>query len=165
MNARSCPPPVSRRPITLLLAAGACSLVAVQPAVSGEGHPGSPEETQEASAAAVAQPVQKVTGEVAAGASGMLIHIDPSTGRIVKQPAPGTVPLQLTPQELNALSTTGKGLVEVPSAVPGGGVRIDLQGRFQSPVFATVGPDGKLVIRHLQEIPATGSDESRQDTK
>jgi hypothetical protein len=35
--------------------------------------------------------------------------------------------------------------------VPGGGVRIDLQGRFQSPLIGTIGTDGKVKIEHLGE--------------
>lgn len=144
--------------ITVLLAVGAYSLVAAQPAVSGEGQPGSPTETRETCRGPVAQPDQTGVGEFAAGASGMLIHVDPKTGSLLKQPAPGTVPLQITPQMLNALSTSGKGLVELPSTVPGGGVRIDLQGRFMSPLFATIGSDGELRLHHLHEIPVTEGD-------
>jgi hypothetical protein len=88
----------------------------------------------------------------------MFVHIDPQTGVILQQPAPGTVPLQLTPQILNALSTSAQGLIEVPSAVPGGGVSINLQGRFQSAVFGTIGTDGKSTVRHLPQIPISGSD-------
>jgi len=35
--------------------------------------------------------------------------------------------------------------------VPGGGVKVDLQGRFRSPLIATVGADGKLKTQHLGE--------------
>lgn len=159
MNAHIGTREVTRRgAITVLLAVGACLLVAVQPAVSGEGRPGSSAETQETCNAVVAQPGQEPVSGAAAAVSGMLIHVDPKTGHILKQPAPGTVPLQLTPQMLNTLSTSGKGLVAVPNNVPGGGVRIDLQGRFMSPLFATVGPDGELRIRHMHEMPATEGD-------
>jgi hypothetical protein len=81
--------------------------------------------------------------------SGMVVYVDPQTGVVRSEPAPGTVPLQLTPQERNALSTSHEGLVEVP--LPGGGHKLDLQGRFQSPLIGTMGPDGKLRIQHLGE--------------
>ena len=86
-----------------------------------------------------------------AGTSGIIVHIDPQTGAILKEPAPGTVPLQLTPKETAAMSTSHEGLAEVPSAVPGGGVKVDLQGRFRSPLIANVGPDGKVRLQHLGE--------------
>jgi hypothetical protein len=88
------------------------------------------------------------------GAAGMTIYIDPQTGAILKEPAPGTVPLQLTPQLRNALSTSHQGLAETPSAVPGGGIKLDLQGRFQNPLFVTIDAAGKLKMQHLGETPA-----------
>ena len=88
------------------------------------------------------------------GAAGMTIYIDPQTGAILKEPAPGSVPLQLTPQLRNALSTSHQGLVETPSAVVGGGIKLDLQGRFQNPLIVTIDADGKLKTQHLDETPA-----------
>ena len=83
----------------------------------------------------------------------MAVHIDPQTGRFLKEPVPGTVPLQLTPQVQNASSTSHEGLVEAPSAVPGGGIKLDLQGRFQSPLIATIDANGKVRMQHLGERP------------
>ena len=40
---------------------------------------------------------------------------------------------------------------EVPSSVPGGGVKVDLQGRFQSPLVGTIDADGKVKMQHLDE--------------
>ena len=66
----------------------------------------------------------------------MRVHIDPSTGAIVPAPVGPPAPAQLAP----AASHSAQGLVERPA--PGGGVMLDLQGRFLSPVTATVAPDG-----------------------
>ena len=85
----------------------------------------------------------------------MTIHIDPQTGTILKEPAPGTVPLQLTPELQNRLSTSDTGLVEVPSAVPGKGVKIDLQGRFQNPLIVTIDANGQVKTQHLNEAPGS----------
>ena len=87
------------------------------------------------------------------GAPGVVIYVDPLTGAILREPAPGTVPLQLTPQLLNALSTSHQGLVETPSAVAGGGVKLDLQGRFQNSLFITIDANGKTKMQHLDETP------------
>jgi len=95
------------------------------------------------------QPAQ-VTTE---GASGIKIYIDPQTGAILREPAPGTAPLQLTPELRNALSTSHQGLAEGPSAVPGGGFKVDLQGRFQSPLVGTIDANGKVMMQHLGEPP------------
>ena len=87
------------------------------------------------------------------GAVGMVVHIDPQTGAVLSGPAPGSVPLFLSAEEQNAFSTSHQGLVEVPAAVPGGGFKLDLQGRFQSPLFVTVQPGGESNIQHLGEEP------------
>lgn len=87
-------------------------------------------------------------------AAGMTIHVDPKTGALLAEPVPGSVLLQLTPQLRDALNTSHQGLAEVPSSVPGGGFKLDLQGRFQNPLIVTIDADGKLRIRHLHEAPA-----------
>jgi len=79
---------------------------------------------------------------------GMRVHIDPQTGRFTTNPGAG-IPMQLSPAEVNALSTSHHGLVEALSPRPRGGVFINLQGRFQSPLVATVDETGKVTIRHL----------------
>jgi len=45
--------------------------------------------------------------------------------------------------------------VEVPSPVPGGGVKVDLHGRFQSPLIVTIDANGKVKTQHLGETPAS----------
>ncbi|MBE0543314.1 MAG: hypothetical protein IH623_18365 [Verrucomicrobia bacterium] len=81
------------------------------------------------------------------GTSGRRVYIDPATGR------PGSIPptippgLSRLPEVANALSTSSEGLREVPVAAPGGGVMVDLQGRFRSLVTATVGADGSVGLR------------------
>jgi len=91
-------------------------------------------------------------------AGGMRVHIDPQTGRLTTKPGAG-IPLQLSPAEVNALSTSHHGLVEALSPRQRGGVFINLQGRFQSPLVATVDEMGKVTIRHLD------ADASSAETK
>jgi hypothetical protein len=136
---------VTRKLLTSLLGAAACFAVTAQPAFSEEGAHGS-------GATALPPTVEKPA--LPAGASGMTVYVDPQTGAILKEPAPGGVPLQLSPQEQSALSTSHEGLVEVP--VPGGGVKVDLQGRFQSPLIGTIDAHGKLQMEHLGESPESG---------
>lgn len=89
----------------------------------------------------------------AATSGGMTVYVDPNTGLFLREPAPGHVPLKLSPQLQNALSTSHEGLVEVPSSVPGGGIKVDLQGRFQSPLVVVIDADGKPRTLHLSEQP------------
>ncbi|MBI3250112.1 MAG: hypothetical protein HYZ50_26760 [Deltaproteobacteria bacterium] len=96
-----------------------------------------------------------VQGTPAQPAAGMKVYVDPQTGEVVEPPA------QEPPQsELDAgaaaTSTSSAGLVPEPSPVPGGGTLIHLQGRFQSPVVATQGSDGKVKIEHQAPDTTTG---------
>ena len=133
-----------------LLALVAWLVMAVQPAFPEEGQSASPGQTQMGSNAGGSQP----PAAVPEGAAGMIIYIDLQTGALLHAPAPGTVPLQWTPELQNALSTSQHGLVETPAA--GGGVKVDLQGRFQSPLVATIDAHGNLRMQHLQVLPESG---------
>ena len=89
------------------------------------------------------------------GAAGMRVYINPNTGEILQPPA--GAPATETPEALEkAFSTSSEGLVETPSPVPGGGVILDLQGRFRSPLVATQGADGKISIEHGPAVPGAG---------
>ena len=80
-----------------------------------------------------------------ASAPGMKAYVDPQTGELLPERPP-----DLPPEPASAaLDHSTAGLVEVPA--PGGGSMIDLQGRFQSPLVATVAPDGTLRVRHADE--------------
>jgi hypothetical protein len=137
------------RLLTSLLGVTTCFVMAGGPAFSGEGSP------QTGAGTSVGQPPDEKAPAVPERASGMTVYIDPQTGAILQEPAPGTVPLELTPQERNALSTSHEGLVEVPSPVPGGGVKLDLQGRFQNPLIVTIDPNGRVKTQHLGETHET----------
>ena len=149
---------VTRSLLTSLLGAAACFAVAARPAFAGEGQTGPSVQTQAGSGTSVPQPPAEKPAAVPGGAPGMMIYVDPKTGKFLKEPAPGHVPLELSPQLQNALSTSHEGLVEVPSSVPGGGIKLDLQGRFQSPLFGTIDADGKLKMQHLKETSESGDE-------
>ena len=108
----------TRRMATLLALAATVFLIGARPAAADDGSVppnGAP--------------------NVAPGRAGSRIQIDPQTGRRVPAPS-GGVALPASP----AFSTSHAGLVEKPA--PGGGVMVDLQGRFRSAATATVGTDG-----------------------
>lgn len=84
---------------------------------------------------------------------GLNVYIDPQTGEFIQEPRPGQEALKITPEMQNATSTSSEGLVEEISPVPGGGVMIDLKGRFQSPLIITQDPAGKQKTRHLNDLP------------
>ena len=73
---------------------------------------------------------------VAPGEAGMIATIDPETGETVVSAGSG-----------DAFNTSDEGLVEVPSTAPGGGMMVDLQGRFQNTAVATVCDSDSVHIR------------------
>ena len=157
MRARTYRERIIHRLLTSLLATGACCAVAAQPASPSESQPVPPGQTETGQGVSLPQQGAGEPAAALSGASGMVIYIDPQTGAIRNTPTPGTVPVQLTPQLQNALSTSHQGLTESPNPVPGGGVKVDLQGRFQSPLVATIDANGKLKMQHLHDIPESGN--------
>jgi hypothetical protein len=81
----------------------------------------------------------------ATGSGGIRAYIDPATGQLVDTP-PDSVPAPQLPAD--GVKTPVEEPVEIQSPVPGGGIKVDLKGRFRGPLTATVGPDGKIVIQH-----------------
>lgn len=70
------------------------------------------------------------------------VAVDPTTGTLLKD-----APVAAPDADIHgALSTSTEGLREEASPVPGGGIVVDLRGRFRSAAVATVGEDGALKI-------------------
>jgi len=84
---------------------------------------------------------------------GMRVYRDPQTGRL-GPPPPGITPPGLTNAEQRMLSRSDQGLR--PRTLPGGGVAVDLQGRFRNMAVATVGADGQAVV-NCELTPAQAS--------
>lgn len=95
--------------------------------------------------AAQAQNKNNVTTPGQSGA--FRVYIDPETGEFTTPPERG-VPAARTTAPSAAFSTSHEGLEERPSPVPGGGTMVDLKGRFQSPLTATIDGNGKTIIEH-----------------
>ena len=106
---------------------GACLLASP---IVGRAEPGSEPPTNAATSG---------SSDLAAPArAGQWIKVDPQTGARVAPSAP----IAAAPNP--AFSTSHQGLVE--QAAPGGGVMVELNGRFRSAATATVGTDGKTVV-------------------
>lgn len=76
-------------------------------------------------------------------AQGMRVYRDPQTGRLGPPPA-GLVPPGLTTAEQRMLNRSDQGLQS--RTLSGGGVAVDLQGRYRSMAVATVGADGQAAV-------------------
>jgi len=137
------------------LALSASFAVGIPPVLSAESQQTSSEATPASSTATVAEKHGEKTARTPEGAAGMRVDIDPNTGEIQEPPA-GAPAAGMTESLEKASSTSSEGLVETPSPVPGGGVILDLQGRFRSPLVATQGADGKISIDHVPAVPGSG---------
>ena len=137
-----------------LFTAGACFAVTAPPTFSGDSQLAPSGQTQTGpGASSASQPAEKPAA--VSSTYGITVYVDLRTGALLPEPNTNTIPLQLTPEMQNALSTSDQGLMEVQSDKTGGGVKVDLQGRFQSPLFAITDANGKVQIQHLHEVPGT----------
>jgi hypothetical protein len=85
---------------------------------------------------------------------GMTIYKDPATGRLL--PLPADKLKELLGNDARSLSNSQEGLVETPG--PAGGFMINLQGRFNNVMTATITADGKLVTECNQHDVTTSTD-------
>lgn len=76
-----------------------------------------------------------------------------ATGKLVGAPPANVAPLTMSATEKNAASTSSDGLQEQPVAT--GGYKVDLQGRFQSPMLAKTDGDGKVATYHPHPFAIT----------
>jgi hypothetical protein len=82
--------------------------------------------------------------------AGFKAYVDPVTGETLERPDDAMPPLELDASH----ATSDHGLREIASPEPGGGVSVDLQGRFRAPLEATVTPGHRPLIRH-RDAPQT----------
>lgn len=86
-------------------------------------------------------------------AAGQVLILDPSS--------PDRNPLQSAEIQAelgDALSTSSDGLVIEKSKVPGGGIMVNLQGRFQNAIVLTVDDEGNTSAPCIGELPKTDTE-------
>jgi len=76
------------------------------------------------------------------GSAGMVVHKDPASGRFI--PAPQATEQPLSKEAATAMNMSQEGLAEVPA--PGGGFMVDLRGRFQQAMTATISANGTPTV-------------------
>jgi hypothetical protein len=98
----------------------------------------------------VAQVGENKDAGVLASASAQKAYVDPDTGELIPRPVGG----EAAEEESAKISDPGSlnDTLEVePSPVEGGGIMIDLKGRFQNPIKATVDDHGGVKNQHPDE--------------
>jgi len=83
-------------------------------------------------------------GAQAMAAQGLILNLDPATGAIIDHPAAGTSKLVIPSELANHLSTSDEDLVERPNPSGGKGMYVNLEGRYQNAIVATVDANGTL---------------------
>jgi hypothetical protein len=84
----------------------------------------------------------RIHAEKPALSTGMKVHVDPATGRIVP---PSRQPV--ADAAANArFASTHEGLIEEPGTTPAGGFKVDIRGRFRNAVVLHTAPGGKPVM-------------------
>ena len=95
---------------------------------------------------------------------GRRVHIDPETGGILPRPA-GKRAAAFQGGTRGSINSSQQGLREKKSPVVGGGVMVDLQGRFRSTVSVTVDENGApCLICAADEDPEECSHRSQDST-
>jgi len=87
--------------------------------------------------------LQPAAVQAPVAAQGLRVYRDPQTGQL-GPPPPGIQPPELTAAELRMLNRSDEGLQS--RTLPGGGIAVDLQGRYRSMAVATVGADGQAEV-------------------
>ena len=94
--------------------------------------------------------------------AGQRIYIDPQTFERTTPPPAAPEPLfesspsattreaaqSATLETFVSAMTSDEGLEMEPSPIPGGGMKVNLQGRFRHPLVATIEPNGNIRIQH-----------------
>ena len=97
-------------------------------------------------------PARRLDARMPAFAAGQILNLDPS-GKI--SPAQHAADVQLLLGD--AASTSSEGLVIEKSTVPGGGIMVNLQGRFQNAMVMTIDANGNATTSICEpaiEVPA-----------
>jgi hypothetical protein len=97
--------------------------------------------------ARVTLPEQTGVSPVPAGAPGLRVYRDPETGQL-GPPPPGMRVPALSAKELRMLNRSDRGLQE--RHLPGGGVAVNLQGRYRNMVVTTIDASGSPTVNCAQ---------------
>jgi len=88
------------------------------------------------------------TGHLPEGAVNQKVYIDPETGEFINPPKQKNSDSKNSLSSSTTSNTSQQGLMESVSPVPGGGMKIDLQGRFRIPLIVEQDNNNKMKIKH-----------------
>jgi hypothetical protein len=134
--------------------------VSFQPVLFAQDTQTRPEVSEEVIDKSSQENIEKEPTTSSAGSAGMKVYIDPETGEFLDAP-PEKKTAEIQRADEEAISTSHEGLEQREVDMPGGGVMIDLKGRFRHYQTATKDADGNIIIRCTPNEPApTGNNET-----
>lgn len=100
--------------------------------------------------AVVVQAAEKTGAVLTDTAASQRAYVDPETGKLIPRPAQEAAAERVSAQP-SALGCPDDEEEVKPSPVKDGGIMVDLKGRFQNPIKATVDEQGGSRIEHPDE--------------
>lgn len=150
--------PRHRFPLLLLALFVALSWVAT-PARAGDADPAAEAEAEVTEETAETPAV--ASSPIPATFGGLRVVVDPQTGRIVADPPEAArLDFFFSQELLRHMSTSQEGLLQEPA--PRDGIMVRLQGRFMSPLVASVGPDGSIQMDHAVLASSASNDDAKE---
>jgi hypothetical protein len=127
--------------------------VSFQPVLFAQDTQTTPEVSEEAIDGTSTENIEKEPISPPAKSSGLKVYIDPETGEFLDSP-PEKMPAEIQRTDEEAISTSIEELEQREVDLPGGGVMMDLKGRFHQYQTATKDADGNITIRCTPNAPA-----------
>jgi hypothetical protein len=116
--------------------------VAVAASLLPGAHPRTADMRAVVGARSTSQDVARADAAAPDAASAMRVYRDPATGAFGEPP-----PNLVLPPAIRSLGSDAQALVETQSPTAGGGVMVDLRGRFDAAITATVDDGGRVGTR------------------
>ena len=123
-----------------------------QPVLFAQDTQTKPKVSVEATNEKIPENIEKETTPPPVGSSGMKVYRDPETGEFLDSP-PEEIPAEIQRADEETISTSHEGLEQREVDKPGGGVMMDLKGRFRHYQTATKDADGNITIHCTPEVP------------
>jgi hypothetical protein len=131
--------------LIVTFAAGCAANITAPPSPYSIGDPETPRSTLNSRHF---REVEQESGAAPQSAPGIVVHIDPATGRVLPIPSATTPAPGIQGQALGQVGASVPPVFEQLSTTPGGGVMVKLNRQFHTPLIATIDSDGKVVIKH-----------------
>ena len=148
MNSRTSGEIIGLALLILTLCSGCASL---QPASANRNESAAPQPAQASLVTVPAADPAPAGTHLPDKAPGIFVHIDPVTGQVLKDPPAASSAGETRHPLLYSAPAETPQVLELPSPTPGGGVMVNLNGQFHTPLVATIDEHGHIKFEHRPE--------------